>query len=64
MPNTEAAPPESPETTPEADVVAQIKERVAPIDQWIRTFAREQPILALATAIGIGYLAGRLIRKI
>jgi hypothetical protein len=45
-------------------LAAQVKERLAPIDTWVRTLAREQPLLALAGAIGVGYLLGRLIRRI
>jgi hypothetical protein len=41
-----------------------VRERFAPVDTWIRTQARERPLLALAGAIGIGYLLGRLIRRL
>ena len=45
-------------------VAAQLKEKLAPVDNWIRTVARERPLLLLAGALGTGYLIGRLIRRI
>ena len=46
------------------EVIGRVKEKLAPIDQWIRTLAREQPMVALAGAVGVGYLIGRLIRRV
>src|SRR5206468_2487922 len=46
------------------DVLVRLKERIAPVDQWVRTLVRERPLLALAGALGIGYLVGRLVRRI
>lgn len=31
--------------------------------EWIRTFARERPVAAVAIAVGIGFLAGRLLSR-
>ena len=42
----------------------QLKHRFAPVDNWVREMARERPIVALAGAAAIGYLVGRLIRKL
>jgi ABC-type hemin transport system substrate-binding protein len=39
------------------------KERLKPVDDWIRTTARERPVLLLAGAFGIGYLVARLLRR-
>ena len=45
------------------ELAAHLKERVAPVDHWVRTMARQQPLLVLAGAIGIGYFVGRLLRR-
>jgi ElaB/YqjD/DUF883 family membrane-anchored ribosome-binding protein len=45
------------------EMAARIREKVAPVDQWVRTLARERPLLVLAGALGIGYLVGRLLRR-
>jgi ElaB/YqjD/DUF883 family membrane-anchored ribosome-binding protein len=42
----------------------QVKQRMEPVDAWVRTLVRERPLVALAGALGIGYLVGRLIRRI
>jgi ElaB/YqjD/DUF883 family membrane-anchored ribosome-binding protein len=31
--------------------------------EWIRGFARERPIAAVAIAVGLGFLAGRLLSR-
>ena len=46
------------------EVAAQLKDRLAPVDHWIRTMARERPLLTLAAALGAGYLLGRAIRRL
>lgn len=46
------------------EIVARVKEGLAPVDEWIRTLARERPVVALAGALGIGYLLGRVIRRV
>ena len=46
-----------------ADLAALIKDRLAPVDQWVRKLAREQPLLLVAGAVGLGYLVGRLVRR-
>ena len=45
------------------DVLQQAKQKAAPIDAWLRTLARDQPVLALAGAVGVGFLLGRLVRR-
>jgi ElaB/YqjD/DUF883 family membrane-anchored ribosome-binding protein len=53
----------------ESEVVQQlhegrewIAERFAQADKQARSFLREHPILTLACAVGVGYLAARLWR--
>ncbi|MGZ3443294.1 MAG: hypothetical protein ACXVDD_27425 [Polyangia bacterium] len=36
-------------------------ERLAAVDKQARSFLAEHPIVALAGAVGIGFLAGRLL---
>ncbi len=31
--------------------------------EWLREFAREKPVVAIAVAAGIGFLVGRLLSK-
>lgn len=31
--------------------------------EWIRTLAREKPMLALGLALGVGFVAGRLLSR-
>ena len=45
------------------DAAEEVKRRMAPVDQWLRDVARDQPMLARAGAVGVGYLLGRLIRR-
>lgn len=40
-----------------------VKERLEPVDQWVRTTSRERPVLLLAGVFGLGYLVGRLLRR-
>ena len=46
------------------EVMAAVKQRLAPIDVWIRTQASERPLLMLVAAAGVGYLVGRLLRRV
>jgi ElaB/YqjD/DUF883 family membrane-anchored ribosome-binding protein len=39
-----------------------VVDRLAEADKQARSFLTEHPILALACAVGIGYLAARLLR--
>ena len=45
------------------ELVAEAAERLAPIDRWVRTTARDRPLVALAAAVTAGYLVGRLFRR-
>ena len=40
-----------------------IAERLAQADKQARSFLTEHPLLSLACAVGIGYLAARLLRE-
>ncbi len=31
--------------------------------QWVREFAREKPLAAIAVAVGVGFLFGRLLSR-
>jgi hypothetical protein len=43
-------------------LVARLKDGLQPIDKWVRATARENPVLLLAGAVGVGYLLARLLR--
>jgi hypothetical protein len=64
MANETIEDPSSPLAERAQALVSQVKQRMEPVDAWIRTLARERPLVALAGALGIGYLVGRLIRRI
>jgi hypothetical protein len=40
------------------------KERLEPIDNWVRDMARERPLMLVAGAVGLGYVIGRVLRRI
>ena len=46
------------------EAVNTIKLRFAPADEWLRRMARDRPLATLAGAAGLGYLVGRLIRRV
>jgi ElaB/YqjD/DUF883 family membrane-anchored ribosome-binding protein len=43
--------------------VDQAREYAGDINTWVRDFAREKPVMAIACAIGIGFVVGRLASK-
>jgi ElaB/YqjD/DUF883 family membrane-anchored ribosome-binding protein len=45
-------------------LAVRARNRLAPVDEWIRTQARERPFLVLGGALGAGYLIGRLLRRV
>lgn len=48
----------------EAQVIVQeFKERLEPLDQWVRTTTQEHPYLVVGSAIGVSFLAGFLMRR-
>jgi ElaB/YqjD/DUF883 family membrane-anchored ribosome-binding protein len=40
-----------------------VREFAESADGWIRSFARERPFVAIACAVGLGFLLGRLAVK-
>ena len=45
------------------EILGQVKDRLEPADRWVRTMAKERPVLLLAGALGVGYLVARLLRS-
>ena len=44
-------------------IVTELKERLEPLDQWVRTTTTEHPYLVVGSAIGVSFLAGFLMRR-
>ncbi len=44
-------------------LLTRVKDGLAPVDEWVRSTARENPVLLLAGALGAGYLLARLLRR-
>lgn len=42
--------------------LGRAKEQLIPVDRWIRVSVEKRPLLALAGALGVGYVVGRLLR--
>ncbi len=40
-----------------------LREYAEGVDSWIRTMARERPMLAIGLAVGLGFLVGRLASR-
>ena len=51
------------ENGPAHQAVDQMKEKLQSVDKFLRTAARERPLMTLGVALGIGYLLGRLIGR-
>ncbi len=52
------------------DVAQQVQDRMEEVrgyaedaGEWIRAFAREKPIAAIAIAAGLGFVVGRLLSR-
>ena len=45
-------------------VMSQLKDKLAPVDRFVRMAIQERPLMTLGVALGAGYLIGRLIRRI
>jgi ElaB/YqjD/DUF883 family membrane-anchored ribosome-binding protein len=52
------------------EVAQQVQDRVEEMrgyaedaGEWIRTFARERPVAAVAVAAGLGFVLGRLLSR-
>ena len=46
------------------EVAARVRQRLQPVDEFIGAQVKERPLVVLGVAVGLGYLAGRLIRRI
>lgn len=46
------------------ELVPQIVERVQRADEKVVSIVRERPLLALATAIALGYVVGRVVSRL
>ncbi len=45
------------------DRIERLRDFAGDAGQWIREFARERPVAAIAIAVGAGFLAGRLLSR-
>ena len=52
------------------DVAQQVQDRMEEVrgyaedaGEWIRAFARERPVAAVAVAAGLGFIVGRLLSR-
>jgi ElaB/YqjD/DUF883 family membrane-anchored ribosome-binding protein len=52
------------------DVARQVQDRMEEVrgyaedaGEWIRAFARERPVAAVAVAAGLGFIVGRLLSR-
>jgi ElaB/YqjD/DUF883 family membrane-anchored ribosome-binding protein len=48
---------------PAQEAIAQVKDKMESVDKFLRTAARERPLMTLGVALGIGYLIGRLVGR-
>jgi ElaB/YqjD/DUF883 family membrane-anchored ribosome-binding protein len=55
---------EAREATVGADVVPAIVKKVQRADERVMAFVEERPIAAMAVALGLGYLIGRVFSRI
>jgi hypothetical protein len=39
------------------------REKLAPVDNWVRRMAQEHPVATLLGAAGIGYVLARIVRR-
>ena len=47
-----------------ADGVDAMSAEFAQVDEQLRAFVKERPVLALLSAVAAGYLVGRLLRRV
>jgi hypothetical protein len=45
-------------------LLAKVQERLEPVDALVRRAVRDQPLLTLVGVLGVGYLLGRLVRRL
>lgn len=46
------------------DALPQLVEKVRGADDKLVAFVRERPVVALATALAVGYLVGRVVSRL
>lgn len=46
------------------DVVPKIVQKARSADEKVVEFVRERPLVALATAVAVGYLVGRVVSRL
>ncbi len=44
-------------------LLAEAKERLAPLDSWVKMTTQEHPYVAVSSAMGVSFLAGFLMRR-
>lgn len=44
-------------------VIKDFKERMAPVDEWVRTTTTEHPYLVVGAAVGVSFMAGFMVRR-
>ena len=50
--------------TPAVDSIRYLRTEIGDLDQEVRGFVREKPLLALGLAIAAGYLVGRVLARL
>mgnify|MGYP001571686586 CR=1 FL=1 len=48
----------------DTDTAGEMRAQIERIDEQVRGFVKERPILALLSAVAAGYLAGRVLRRL
>jgi len=47
-----------------SDASGTISAEIGELDEQLRAFVKERPVLALLSAVAAGYLVGRLMRRV
>lgn len=45
------------------EALNDLKERMAPVDAWVRSTTSEHPYLVVGTAVGVSFMAGFMVRR-
>jgi hypothetical protein len=45
------------------DTLQRVRGQLEPADRWVRDMARQHPFATLLSALGVGYIVGRLFRR-
>ncbi len=46
-----------------ADTADEMRSEIQDLDQRLKVFVKERPIMALLSAVAAGYLVGRILRR-